>query len=155
MESLLSPLQGPAVSAPDVSLTTFMDQRGDQLKQYVDESIKMHIRSYEKSTVPSFQSRESNTEPPAPSTSATNGSPLAKPSYGMPMHAVASPSQPPSLGTRQVLDSTRPSEHHFRQFGYIVDHSAHFIGPSDPTQACTQIAQVAPCMAGSSGYNPR
>jgi hypothetical protein len=41
-ESLLPPLQGPAVSAPDLSLTTFMDQRGDQLKQYVDESIKMH-----------------------------------------------------------------------------------------------------------------
>jgi hypothetical protein len=28
-------------------------------------------------------------------------------------------------------------------------------GPSDPTQACTQIAQVAPCMVGSSGYNLR
>jgi hypothetical protein len=66
MESLLPPLQGPAVSAPDLSLTTFMDQRGDQLKQYVDESIKMHLHSYEKSTAPSFLSRETNTEPPAP-----------------------------------------------------------------------------------------
>jgi hypothetical protein len=26
MESLLPPLQGPAISAPDLSLTTFMDQ---------------------------------------------------------------------------------------------------------------------------------
>jgi hypothetical protein len=77
MEYLLPPLQDPAVSAPDLSLTTFMDQRGDRLKQYVDESIKMHIRSYEKSTAPSFPSRECNTEPPAPSTSTTNGSPLA------------------------------------------------------------------------------
>jgi hypothetical protein len=32
IESLLPPLQGPAISAPDLSLTTFMDQRGDQLK---------------------------------------------------------------------------------------------------------------------------
>jgi hypothetical protein len=56
MESLLPPLQGPAVSAPDLFLTTFMDQRGDQLKQYVDESIKMHLRSYEKSTARSFPS---------------------------------------------------------------------------------------------------
>jgi hypothetical protein len=45
MESLLPPLQGPAVSTPDLSLTTSMDQRGDQLKQYVDESIKMHLRA--------------------------------------------------------------------------------------------------------------
>jgi hypothetical protein len=76
MESLQPPLQGPAVSAPDLSLTTLMDQQGDQLKQYVDESVKMHIRSYEKSAAPSFPSREFNTEPPAPSTSTTNGSPL-------------------------------------------------------------------------------
>jgi hypothetical protein len=54
MESLLPPLQAPVVSAPDLSLTTFMEQQGDQLKQYVDESIKMYIRSYEKSTTPSF-----------------------------------------------------------------------------------------------------
>jgi hypothetical protein len=53
-----------------------MDQRADRLKQYVDESIKMHIRSYEKSTAPSFPLHESNIEPPAPSTSAINGSPL-------------------------------------------------------------------------------
>jgi hypothetical protein len=65
MESLLPPLQGPAVSTPDLSLTTFMDQRGDQLKQYVDESVKMHLRAYEKSAAPSFPSRECNTEPPA------------------------------------------------------------------------------------------
>jgi hypothetical protein len=83
MESLLPPLQAPVVSAPDLSLTTFMEQQGDQLKQYVDESIKMFICSYEKSTTPSFPSHESNTEPPAPNTSATNGSPLAQPSYGM------------------------------------------------------------------------
>ena len=133
MESLLPPLQGPAVSTPDLSLTTFMDQRGDQLKQHVDEFIKMHLRSYEKSTVPSFPSRESNTEPPAPSTSATNGSPLTQPSYGMPMHAFVSPSQPPPLGTRQVLDAAGLSEHHLRQFGYTADHPTYFAGPSDPT----------------------
>jgi hypothetical protein len=67
MKSLLPPLQGPTVSTPDLSLTTFMDQRGDQLKQYIDKSIKMHLHSYEKSTAPSFPSRESNTEPAAPS----------------------------------------------------------------------------------------
>jgi hypothetical protein len=100
MKSLLPPLQGLAVSAPDLSLMTFMDQRGDQLKQYVDESIKIHLRSYEKSNAPSFPSRESNTEPPAPNTSAINGSPLTQPSYGMPMHAFVSPSQPQPLGTR-------------------------------------------------------
>jgi hypothetical protein len=77
MESLLPPLQAHAVSARDLSLTPFMEQRGDQLKQYLDESIKMYIRSYEKSTTLSFPSHESNTEPPAPNTSATNGSPLA------------------------------------------------------------------------------
>jgi hypothetical protein len=43
----------------------------------IDESIKRYTRSYEKSTAPSFPSHESNTEPPAPNTSATNGSPLA------------------------------------------------------------------------------
>jgi hypothetical protein len=136
MESLLPPLQGPAISAPDLSLTTFMDQRGDQLKKYVDESIKMHIRSYDKSTAPSFPSCESNTEPPTPSTSTTNGSPLAQTSYGMPMHV------------------TGPSKHHLRQSSYIVDRPAYFVGPSDPTQARTQITQVAPCMVGSFEYNP-
>jgi hypothetical protein len=130
-----------------------MDQRGGQLKQYVDESIKMHLRSYDKSTAPSFPSRESNTEPPAASASATNGSPLTQPSYGMPMHAFVSPSQPPQLGTRQVLDAAGPSEHHLRQSGYTVDRLAYFAGPSDPTQAHTQNVQVTPCMAGPSGYN--
>jgi hypothetical protein len=108
MESLLPPLQGPAVSTPDLSLTIFMDQRGDQLKQYVDESIKMNLRAYEKSAAPSFPSRESNTEPPASNTSAINGSPLTQPSYGVPMHTFVSPSQPQPLGTRQVLDATEP-----------------------------------------------
>jgi hypothetical protein len=131
MESLLPPLQGPAVSTPDLSLTTFMDQRGDQLKQYVDESIKMHLRAYEKSATPSFPSRESNTEPPASNTSAINGSPLTQPSYGMPMHTFVSPSQPQPLGTRQVLDATGPSEHHLRQSGYTADRPAYFAGPSD------------------------
>ena len=121
MESLLPPLQGPAVSTPDLSLTTFMDQRGDQLKQYVDESIKMHLRAYEKSAAPNFSSRESNTVPPASNTSAINGSPLTQPSYGMPMHAFVSPSQPQPLSTRQVLDATGPSEHHLRQSGYTAD----------------------------------
>jgi hypothetical protein len=114
----------------------------------------MHLRSYEKSTAPSFPSRESNTEPPAPSASATNGSPLTQPSYGMPMHAFVSPSQPPPLGTRQVLDAVGPSEHHLRQFGYTADRPTYFAGPSDLTQARTQNAQVAPCMARPSGYNP-
>jgi hypothetical protein len=77
MESLLPPLQAPSVSALDLSLTTFMEQRGDQLKQYVDEFIKMYIRSYEKSIAPSFPSHKSNTETPMPNTLATNGSPLA------------------------------------------------------------------------------
>jgi hypothetical protein len=130
-----------------------MDQRGDQLKQYVDESIKMHLRSYEKSTAPSFPSRESNTEPPAPSTLATNGSPLTQPSHGMLMQAFVSPSQPPPLGTRQVLDATGPSEHHLRQSDHTADRPTYFARPSNPTQACTQNAQVALCMAGSSGYN--
>jgi hypothetical protein len=150
MKARLPPLQGPAVSTPDLSLTTFMDQQGDQLKQYVDEFIKMHLRSYEKSTAPSFPSRESNTEPPAPSASATNGSPLTQPSCGMPMHAFVSPSQPLPLGTRQVLDAAGPSEHHLRQSGYTADRPAYFAGPSDPTQARTQNAQVAPCMVGPS-----
>src|SRR5688572_25204006 len=154
MESLLPPLQGPAVSTPDLSLTTFMDQRGDQLKRYVDESIKMHLRAYEKSAAPNFPSRESNTVPPTSNTSAINGSPLTQPSYGMPMHAFVSPSQPQPLGTRQVLDATGPSEHHLRQSGYTADRPAYFAGPSDQMQARTQNTQVAPYMAGPSGYNP-
>jgi hypothetical protein len=154
MKALLPPLQGPAVSTPDLSLMTFMDQRGDQLKQYVDESIKMHLRSYEKSTAPSFPSRESNTEPPAPSASATNGSPLTQPSCGMPMHAFVSPSQPLPLGTRQVLDVAEPSEHHLRRSSYTADRPVYFVGPCDPTQARTQNAQVVLCMVGPSGYNP-
>jgi hypothetical protein len=132
MESLLPPLQGPTVSAPDLSLTTFMDQRGDQLKQYVDESIKMHLRSYEKSAASSFPSRESNTEPPAPNTSAINGSPLTQPSYGMPMHAFVSPSQPQPLGTRQVLDVAELSEPHLRQSGYTADLPVYYARPSNP-----------------------
>jgi hypothetical protein len=138
MESLLPPLQGPAVSTPDLSLTTFMDQRGDQLKQYVDESIKMHLRAYEKSAAPNFPSRESNTVPPTSNTSAINGSPLTQPSYGMPMHAFVSPSQPQPLGTRQVLDATGPSEHHLRQSDYTTDRPAYFVGPSDQKQAHTK-----------------
>jgi hypothetical protein len=135
MESLLPPLQGPAVSTPNLSLTTFMDQQGDQLKQYVDESIKMHLRAYKKSAAPNFPSRESNTEPPASNTSAINGSPLTQPLYGMPMHAFVSPSQPQPLGTQQVLDAAGPSEHHLRQTGYTADRPAYFAGPSDPMQA--------------------
>jgi hypothetical protein len=131
-----------------------MDQRGDQLKQYVDESIKMHLRAYEKSAAPSFPSRESNTKPPASNTSAINGLPLTQPSYGMPIHSFVSPSQPQPLGTWQVLDVVGPSEHHLRQSGYIADRPTYFVGPSDPIQACTQNAQVAPYMAGPSGYNP-
>jgi hypothetical protein len=154
MESLLPPLQGPAVSTPDLSLTTFMDQRGDQLKQYVDESIKMHLRAYKKPVTPSFPSRESNTEPHASNTSVINGSPLTQPSYGMPMHTFVSPSHPQPLGTRQVLDATEPSEHHLKQSGYTADRLAYFAGPFDPMQARTQNTQVAPYMAGPSGYNP-
>jgi hypothetical protein len=114
----------------------------------------MHLREYEKSAAPSFPSRESNTEPPASNTSAINGSPLTQPSYGMPMHAFVSPSQPQPLGTRQVLDAAGPSEHHLKQSGYTADRPAYFAGPSDPMQARTQNAQVAPYMAGPSGYNP-
>jgi hypothetical protein len=154
MESLLPPLQGPTVSTPDLSLTTFMDQQGDQLKQYVDESIKMHPRSYDKSAAPIFPSQESNTEPPVSNTSAINGSPLTQPSYGMPMHAFVPPSQPQPLGTRQVLDAAGPSEHHLRQSGYTADRPAYFTGPSDQMQPRTQTAQVTPYMAGPSGYNP-
>jgi hypothetical protein len=153
MESLLPPLQGSAVSTPNLSLTTFMDQQGDQLKQYVDESIKMHLRAYEKSAAPNFPSRESNTEPPASNTSAINGSPLTQPLYGMPMHAFVSPSQPQPLGTQHVLDAAGPSEHHLRQSGYTADRLAFFAGPSDPMQARTQNAQVASYMAGPSTPN--
>jgi hypothetical protein len=39
------------------------------------------------------------------------------------------------------------------QSGYIADRPLYFAEPSDLTQARTQIAQVASCMAGSSGYN--
>jgi hypothetical protein len=97
----------------------------------------MHLHAHEKSAAPSFPSRESNTEPPASNTSAINGSPLTQPSYGMPMHAFVSPSQPQPLGTRQVLDATGPSEHHLRQSGYTADHPACFAGPSDPMQTRT------------------
>jgi hypothetical protein len=114
----------------------------------------MHLRAYEKSVAPRFPSRESNIEPPASNTSAINGSPLTQPSYGMPMHAFVLPSQSQPLGTRQVLDATRPSEHHLRQSGYTVDRPTYFAGPSDPMQARTQNTQVAPYMAGPSGYNP-
>jgi hypothetical protein len=79
---------------------------------------------------------------------------LTQPSYGMPMHAFVSPSQPQPLGMRQVLDASGPSEHHLRQSGYTADRPAYFAEPSDPMQARTQNAQVAPYMAGPSGYNP-
>jgi hypothetical protein len=154
MESLLPPLQDPTISAPDLSLTTSMEQRGDQLKQYVDESIKMYICSYDKSTAPSFPSHESNTEPPAPNTLATNGSPLAQPLYGMLMHTFVSSSQPSPPGTRQSQDIVEPSENLLGRSGYVVDRSAYFAGLYDPTQARTRITQVAPYMARSSGYNP-
>jgi hypothetical protein len=72
----------------------------------------------------------------------------------MPMHAFVSPSQPQPLGTRQVLDAARPSEHHLRQSSYTADRPAYFAGPSDLMQARTQNAQVAPCMTGPSRYNP-
>jgi hypothetical protein len=72
----------------------------------------------------------------------------------MPMHAFVSPSQPQPLGTRQVLDTDGPSEHHLGQSDYTADRPAYFTGPSDPMQAHTQNAQVAPYMAGPSGYNP-
>jgi hypothetical protein len=139
MESLLPSFQAPTLSAPDLSLTTFMEQRGDRLKQYVEESIKMYIRSYEKSTAPSFPSHESNTEPPVPNTLATNESPLAQPSYGMSMHAFVSSSQQPPPGTRQALDTVGPSESLLEQSGYVADRLAYFDGSSDPTQTNTRI----------------
>jgi hypothetical protein len=112
------------------------------------------MRSYKKSTAPSFLSHESNAEPLAPNTSTTNGSPLAQPSYGVPMHTFVSPSQPPPPGTRQALDIVGPSERLLGQSSYIADRLAYFAGPSDPTQAHARITQVAPYMAGSSGYDP-
>jgi hypothetical protein len=47
-----------------------MEQRGDQLKQYIDGSIKGWTHSYEKNIAPSFPSHEPNTKPPTPNTSA-------------------------------------------------------------------------------------
>jgi hypothetical protein len=52
-------------------------ERGELLKEYVNEYIKKWALSYEKPTAPSFPSHESNTEPPMLNTLATNGSPLA------------------------------------------------------------------------------
>ena len=78
MESLLPPLQALAVSAPNLSLTTFMEQRGDQLKQYLDESIKciyIHTRNQLLLVFP----RMSLIWSTVPNTSDTNGSPLAQP----------------------------------------------------------------------------
>jgi hypothetical protein len=91
MESLLPPPQAPIISTPDPSFKAFIEHRGDLLKEYVDESIKGWTHSYEKSTCPSFPSHESNTEPPAPNTSTTNGSLLAQSSYGMTMNTFVSP----------------------------------------------------------------
>jgi hypothetical protein len=82
-------------------------ERGELLKEYVNEYIKKSALSYEKPTAPSFSSHESNTEPPMLNTLATNGSPLAYPSYGMPMHMFVSPLQPPP-DTRPALDTIRP-----------------------------------------------
>jgi hypothetical protein len=148
------PLQAPVVSAPDLSLTTFMEQRGDHLKHYVDESIKMYIRSYEKSTAPSFPSHESNTEPPAPNTSATNGSPLVQPSYDnadahvrVIITAAATRHATGSRHSRTVGEPPRTVRLCCRPFDV-------FRRPSDRTQARTRITQVASYMAGSSGYNP-
>ena len=73
MASLLPSPQAPTVSILDQSFKDFIEQRGNQLKEYIDESIKVRTRSYEKSTAPSFPSHEPNTEPPAPNTSAANG----------------------------------------------------------------------------------
>jgi hypothetical protein len=50
MESLLPSPHTPIVSIPDQSFKAFIEHRGDQLKQYIDESVKGWTRSYEKST---------------------------------------------------------------------------------------------------------
>lgn len=110
--------------------------------------------SYEKPTAPSFPSHESNTEPLAPNTSTTNGSPLALTSYGMLMHTFVSLSQPPPPGTRPALDTIGPSTSHLGQSRYIADHPTYFTGQSNPTQACTQITQVAPYTAGPTRCTP-
>lgn len=51
----------------------YIDQQ-DQLKQYIDESLKRLTCSYEKSIVPFFPSYEPNTEPPVLDRSVINGS---------------------------------------------------------------------------------
>jgi hypothetical protein len=130
----------PVVSTPDPSFDAFMEQRGKLLKEYVDESIKKWALSYRKPTAHSFPSRESNTEPPAPNISATNGSPLAQPSYCMPMHTFVSPSQPTPPGTRPALDTIGPSTSH--------------LGQSGPPQARAQITQIVPYTAGPSRCTP-
>jgi hypothetical protein len=70
-----------------------MEQRGELLKEYVDESIKGWTRSYEKSIAPSFPSLEPNTEPPALNTSTVNGSPCTQLLYGMLMNMFVAPLQ--------------------------------------------------------------
>jgi hypothetical protein len=67
MSSLLPSPHTPTICIPNQYFKAFIEQQEDQLKQYIDESVKGWARSYEKSTVPSFPSHDSNTEPLAPS----------------------------------------------------------------------------------------
>jgi hypothetical protein len=41
MTSLLPPPQAPIVSTPNPSYEAFMEQQGELLKEYIDNSIKM------------------------------------------------------------------------------------------------------------------
>jgi hypothetical protein len=124
----------------------------DQLKQYIDESVKGWTCSYEKSTAPNFPSHEHNTEPLAPNTSAANGSSCTQPLYGMPMNTFVAPPQPPPPDTRPTRNIVGPFEGHLGPFGYITDRPTYFVRPSDPTQVRAQTTQVAPYTVGPSGY---
>lgn len=79
MASLLTLPRVPTVSnsnndPPIKYYKYYIDQQGDQLKQYIDESLKRLTCSYETSIVPFFPSYEPNTEPLVPDRSVVNGS---------------------------------------------------------------------------------
>jgi hypothetical protein len=112
MESLLLSPQATIISISYPSFKAFIEQRADQLKQYINESVKGWVCSYAKSTTPSFPSHEPKRSHTHLTHRPQNGSSCTHLFYGMSMNTFIappdqlSPSARPALDTRTVWEPT-------------------------------------------------
>jgi hypothetical protein len=142
----------PIISISYPSFKPFIEQRGDRLKQYIDESVKGWVCSYAKSTTPSFPSHEPKRSHTHLTHRLQNGSYCTHPLYGMSMNTFIAPPDPLSPGARPALDTRtvrEPTQTIWLRRGSF-DIFCRTIRPYTGRAPTTQVAQY---MVGPSRYN--